>query len=124
LQASTNNGHVFSLSIGKLIEAKKLALKRRLWFKNLSRVECGIIDLTVRYVATIKSIKLANVVTAILSKLQSANESIVDKLVKKVGLALARKISEIAVNWGNHLASKWAEDHAFARYLAFNVDKK
>ena len=124
MQASTNNGHVFSLSIGKLIEAKKLALKRRLWFKNLSRVECGIIDLTVRYVATIKSIKLANVVTAILSKLQSANESIVDKLVKKVGLALARKISEIAVNWGNHLASKWAEDHAFARYLAFNVDKK
>lgn len=124
LQASTNRGHIFSLSIGKLIEAKKLALKRHLWFRNLSRVERGIIDPTVRYVENIKRIKLANVVTAILSELQSANESTVDKLVKKVGLPLARKISEMAVSWGNHLAHKWAEDYAFARYLVFNVDKK
>ena len=124
LQASANRGHIFSLSIGKLIEAKKLALKRRLWFRSLSRVERGIIDLTVRYVASIKSIKFANVVTAILSELQSAIETIVDKLVKKVGLSLARKISEIAVSWGNKLASKWAEDHDFARYLASNVAKK
>ena len=59
----------------------------------------------------------------IMEKLQSILESMVDRLVKTVGLPLVRKISGIAVNWGNQLASKWTEDHAFPRYVAFNVAK-
>jgi len=112
-----------SPSVGRLVEAKKLALRRRIWFKTLSRVERGIIDLTVKYVDTIKSIKLAKVVTVILGKLQSAMESMMDKLVRTTGLPLARKISNIAVNWGNCLASGWADDHAFARFLVVNFVK-
>lgn len=110
-----------SPSVGRLVEAKKLALRRCIWFKTLSRVERGIIDLTVKYVDTIKSIKLAKVVTAILGKLQSAMESMMDKLVRTTGLPLALKVSNIAMSWGNDSASKWAEDLGFARYLAVNV---
>jgi hypothetical protein len=50
-------------------------------------------------------------------------ERTVDKLTRTVGLSLARKASEIAIGWGNHSASMWAEDLAFARYLAFNLSK-
>ena len=103
-----------------LLEAKKLALRRRVWFKLLSRVERGIVDLTLRYVDCIKSRKLAKVVTAILSKLEPAFETVKDRLVRTVGLPLARKISNIAVNWGNRLASRWAEDLAFAKFLVIN----
>jgi hypothetical protein len=107
-------------SVGALAEAKKLALRHRVWFRLLNRVERGIIDLTVRYVDSIKSVMLAKVVSAIMCKLQCALESVVDRLVRTVGLPLAQKISDIAVSWGNTLASMWADDRAFARFLVVN----
>ncbi len=110
-------------SIQKLAQAKKIALRNGLWFRTLSRVERGIIDLTVRYVDNVKSAKLAKVLTAIMDKLHFAMESTLDKLVRNVGLPLARKISDIAFSWGNRLASKWAEDRAFAEFLVLNSAK-
>ena len=112
-----------SLSVGAIVEAKKLALKRRVWFRSINRVERGILDLTVRYVDNIRSTKLAKVVTAILEKLQVTIESLADKLVRTVGLSLARRISLVAVSWGNRSASMWAEDRSFAKYLAFSSIK-
>jgi len=105
------------LSVGRLAEAKKTALRRGVWFRSLSRVERGIIDLTVRYVDNIKSSKLAKIVTAIIEKLQTATESRLERLVRTIGLTLAQKISKIAVNWGNKSAARWAEDCSYARYL-------
>jgi hypothetical protein len=110
-------------SVRMLAQEKKLALRHRVWFKLLSRVERGIIDLTVRCVEYIKSPKLAKVVMAIMDKLKIAKESIVDRLVRFVGLPLALRISKIAIDWGNHLASGWADDHAFARFLVINFGK-
>ena len=111
------------LSIGRLAEVKKPALRRGIWFRSLSRLERGVIDLTVRYVDSIKSTKLAKVVTAIIGKLQYAMESALDKLVRTIGLPLARKISNIAVSWGNCLANFWADDPVFARFLVINYAK-
>jgi hypothetical protein len=111
------------LSIGKLVEARKVAQRRGVWFRVLSRVERGIVDLTVKVVDCIKSGRLAKVLEAIVEKLQLALENKADRLVRTIGLPLARKISNIAVSWGNLLASKWAEDHTFARFLLFNFTK-
>jgi hypothetical protein len=105
-------------SIGKLVAAKKLALRHRVWFRALNRVERGVLDLTTRYVESIKSTKLAKVVTAILEKLKHATESIVDRLVRTVGFSLAQKVSAVAVGLGNRSATRWAVDAEFARYLA------
>ena len=109
--------------VNNLTNIKKVALRRGIWFRSLNRVERGIIDLTVRYVDSVKSSKLAKVLTAIMNKLESAMENKVDRIVRVVGLPLARKISEVAVSWGNHLASLWADDLAFARFLVFNSGK-
>lgn len=105
-------------SIGRLVMAKKVALRRGIWFRSLSRVERGVLDLTARYVDCIKSTTLANVVTAILEKLKLASESIVDRLVRTVGFSLAQKISAVAVGLGNRSATHWAVNAEFARYLA------
>ena len=105
-------------TVGRLVTAKKLALRRGVWFRALSRVERGVLDLTARYVDCIKSVKLANVVTAILEKLKLATESMVDRLVRTVGLPLAQKIGLIAQKWGNFSAKEWATDTSFACFLA------
>ena len=111
------------IPLDQIFTSKRHALRRGVWFRALNSAERGILDLTMRYVATIKSTTLAKVVTAIITKLQCAMECVVDRWVRTVGLPLARKISSVAVSWGNHLASRWADDHAFARFLAFNFAK-
>jgi len=57
-------------------------------------------------------------VTAIIQKLQTASESTIDRLTRRVGFSLAQKASDIAVGWGNRLAQGWAADLEFARFLA------
>lgn len=111
------------LSVGKLLEVKKFALRRRVWFSSLSRIERGVIDLTLHCVDDIKSLKLVKVLTTIIQKLQQATESKADWLVRTFGFPLAQKMSHIAVSLGNRLAPAWAQDVCFARYLAFCVAK-
>jgi len=115
--------HIDLLSTRELLWRKRAALRQGLWFRALSRVERGVLDLTVKYVDCIRSSKLAKVVTAILEKLKLAAESTVDRFVRTVGVPLARNMSNIAVSWGNRSAVAWALDSGFARYLAFNFAK-
>jgi hypothetical protein len=112
------DGKLASVSVNQIIAFKKTALRRHVWYRVLSRVERGVLDLTTRYVVRIRSLKLANVVSAILSKLEFAVESMVDRLVRTVGFSLARKISDLAKRLGNRLAHGWAGDAGFARFLA------
>ena len=106
------------LSVGRLVEARRTALRCGVWFRVLNRIERGILDLTVRCVDRIRSARLAKVVTAILIKLKLAMESAVERMVRVVGRSLALKVSSIALSWGNVSALQWAEDPVFARYLA------
>jgi hypothetical protein len=120
--SSTKRSFGSSVSVDMLARAKRFALRRRVWFRALSRVERGIIDLTLGYVICIRSTRLAKVVAAIIEKLQMSLEGFAEHLVRTVGLNLARKISELAIGWGNRLAARWASDRSFARFLAFNFE--
>jgi hypothetical protein len=123
---SENSGQILSnaVSIGRLGEAKRAALRRGIWYRALNLVERGVIDLTVKFVDSVRSAKLANVLTAIMDKLELAMENTADRLVRLVGYPLAQKISHIATSWGNRSAFRWAEDRDFARYLAMNFQVK
>ena len=111
------------VSIDELIEAKKVALRRRVWFRVLNQIERGVLDLTVRYVDEVKSSKLAKVLMTILKKLAFATERNVDRLVRTIGIAQAKIIGDLAVGWGNFSASTWAFDFKFARFLALTSAK-
>ncbi len=113
-----------AVSIGNLAEAKRAALRRGIWYRALSRVERGVLDLTMKFVDSVRSTKLANVLTAIINKLELAMENTAERLVRLVGRPLAQKISNIAVSWGNRSAYGWADDRNFARYLAMNFPSK
>ena len=105
------------VSVKKIAEVKRNALRRGIWFKVLNRVERGALDLTMKYVDNIRSTTLAKLVTAIINKLTLSMESVIDRMVNGIGRTLAQKISRLAVNWGNFSASKWADDRDFAWYL-------
>jgi len=109
-----------SISISCLAKIKRTALRRGIWFKTLNHLERSLIDLTTKYVDNIKSAKLANVLTAIIQKLSQHLENTLQRLVRTIGLPLAKKISEIAIRLGNISANSWAEDIFFAKYLAMN----
>ena len=108
------------LSIHSLTKFKKTALRHGLWFKRLTRIERAIIDLTTRIVENIKSKKLAKIVMAIIQKLQCSAETKIERFVRTFGLALAKRVSEIAYCWGNRFAFAWATDAKFAKFLAIN----
>ncbi len=123
---SENSEHILgnAVLIGSLAEAKRAALRRGVWYRALSRVERGVLDLTMKFVDSVRSAKLANVLTAIMKRLELAMENTAERLVRLIGRPLAHKISCIAVSWGNRSAFRWADDRDFARYLVTNFPSK
>jgi hypothetical protein len=101
----------------ELNKIKVRAIRRGLWFKVLSRVDRASIDLALKVVRRVRSIVLAKMLVSIIKKLLDAMENNVERMMKKVGRELAKKISKIAKDWGNKSAVHWATDPGFTRYL-------
>lgn len=101
-----------------LVRIRGQALRRRVWFRALSRAERAVVDLAITVVKDrIKSLRLAQIATGIVAKVKQSMASQFLRMVRTVGRPLARKISQIAQAWGNPAAPRWAEDHGFIRFL-------
>ena len=100
-----------------LVSMRKVALRRRVWFGVLTRVERGVVDLTIRCVDKVRSGRLALAISRIVCKVLNASKSRFLERVDKVGYDLAERISKIAVGWGYTEASGWRQDLGFVRYL-------
>jgi len=103
-----------------LVSVRRVAMRRRVWFKVLSRMERAVVSLTIRCVDRIRSVKLAIIVKAIVDKLNDAVRSRVERLMDTRGRLLAQKLSGIAVGWGNESACRWVEDYGFIQFLTVN----
>jgi len=97
------------------------AVRQRVWFRVLSRVERGIVDLTIRCVERIKSRVLARIVSTIVAKILTRLPPSFLETAMRVGRDLADEISEIARAWGNMNASRWRQNCDFIRFLGVNV---
>jgi len=104
-----------------LTSLKRMALRRRVWFTVLSRVERGVVDLTIRCVDRVRSARLALVIGRIVCKIFKAFRSEFLERVERVGYDLAERISRIAVGWGYVEASEWKRDLRFIRCLGVNA---
>jgi len=93
------------------------ALRRGVWFKELSRDERILVKLVIRVTQRIQSFLLARLISGIMKKLLNALESEVTQLMRTVGRALAQKLSGIAQGWGNRSAKRWPQDSGFIQYL-------
>ena len=104
-----------------LMKIKAKALRRRVWFRALSRVERCIVDLTTRCVERVRSLVLARTIFDIINKILKTLESGFLEKVNNVGSAIAEKVCGIAVGWGNVSASRWRRDVDFVRFLGINA---
>ncbi len=96
------------------------ALRRRVWFRTLDRVEIGLVDLTIRYVDQVKSSRLRQVLVKILEKLVRAMQSSMAGALGR-GRRMAARLSDLAVGWGNIDAFSWKFEEAFQRFLGFRI---
>lgn len=111
---------VFDVSRMGLIKAKNVALRRRVWFKWLSRIERAQVDLTIRIVEIVRSPLLRNVLGSILKKLSVVAESRISCLKNRIGVPFARKLSLVAMSWGYGPAENWPRDEGFIQFLAIS----
>ncbi|TET18879.1 hypothetical protein E3J74_08860 [Candidatus Bathyarchaeota archaeon] len=105
----------------RLMRIKTRALRRRVWFKVTSRLERGIIDLTIRCVERVRSLVLAGILSEIIRKIVRTLENGFLEMVNRVGGTIAEKVCGIAERWGNENASTWRHDSGFIRFLGINA---
>src|SRR3989442_9876779 len=89
-----------------LIGMKTRGLRRRLWYSTLSRMERGLVDLTIRWVDKVRSGLMAETLLRILVKLALALETGMGRVLGR-GRELALRASSLAVGWGNSAAFYW-----------------
>ena len=97
----------------------KLKAKRTgVWFKALTNLDRVLIDLVIKVVDRVRSIKLATSLFTVVRKLEEALENRISRIIRTIGFPLACKIVLLAKKWGNSSAEKWLSDISFARFLA------
>ncbi len=100
---------------------KANALRRRVWYKTLTRVERAILDLTIRCVEKVRSPTLARTISTILSKIWRTLEEGFMTKAETVGRKIAEKLSVFAQRWGNKTFSTWKCDSGFVKFLGVNA---
>jgi hypothetical protein len=108
------------LVVRALETLRKKSLRRGLWFKTLSSVERGIIDLciVVKRDLDVKSATLLGVLTEIVKKIVRALRGPGDMESWIRGFRMATQVSQLAVSWGYKEARTWAQDLNYITYLA------
>ena len=97
---------------------KKKAMRKRIWYSTLDRVERGIVSLTVRVVDRVESEVLGVELVKILAKLVNALKSGFIRHKEMFGLGRVFELSRLAFKWGNSVAKGWAYDMGFVGYVS------
>ena len=110
------------LMTGEWLESvRRRALRKRVWFKVLTKLERGLVNLTIRCVDEVHSPRLAWLIGRVVCKILKACRSRFVMQVVKRGYDLAGEMSRVAVSWGYDQASLWVQDKAFIRSLGVNA---
>jgi hypothetical protein len=104
----------------KIAGLKTRALRKRVWYRVLDRVERGLLDLTIRWVDNVRSGRLTETLLRILVKLVRAMEQGMAQVLV-IGRELALRASLLAVRWGNGQAYAWRFDESFWLGLALDA---
>ncbi len=105
---------------GDFLRSVRLAaLRRRVWYRVLDRVERGIVDLTIGFVEKVQSQVLAKVLVKILAKLRDGAKSAFTRHVEEFGYSRLRLVVEQAKGFGSE-ASGWLMDLGYAEWFAVN----
>jgi uncharacterized membrane-anchored protein YjiN (DUF445 family) len=104
-----------------LAKVKTRALRQRIWFKTLSRMERDIMDLTIKCVERVQSRVLARTILVIVRKMLKTLEENFMRRAERVGYEIAQKLCAIGERWGNKDCCLWKRDKYFMRFLGANT---
>jgi len=97
---------------------RRKAIRGKVWYSTLDRVERGILTLSSRTIDCVKSSVLGVILVKIIAKLRDALKSPFLKRAETYGASMVDKISKQAVEWGYTEARSWSMDFGFFRYIA------
>jgi len=106
----------YELTNHLLLKIKRKAIRLKAWYK-LNNIERETINLTIKCVDKIKSIKLKNIILKILNKIKEIFENDFLNKIYENGLKEIVKIIKIAYSWGNKNSLNWIKDKSFIFYL-------
>jgi hypothetical protein len=101
-----------------LAEVRRKALRRRVWYGTLDRVERGVLSLATQVVDSVESVVLGVELVKIVSKLNVPMRSGFVRHMISFGVRRAREIRDQAVGFNYSEAKGWLWDWGFVRYLA------
>lgn len=104
-----------------LAKIKSKALRARVWFRALSKVERAIIDLTIKCVEEVRSNVLAVTISTIVGKILQCLEEGFMTRAERAGHEIAERLCAVGERWGNEACSTWKCDKCFIRFLGVNV---
>jgi hypothetical protein len=112
---------ITSNSINKiqLVKLRLRAMRAGVWFRALRRIDRVLIELTIKVArCNVRSLTLAKNILTVMEKLEGLLEGRLSRIIREVGIPLAKKLSSLAQKWGNHSTKDWSFDSSFARFLA------
>jgi len=103
------------------MKIRSRALRTRVWFRALSKVERAIVDLTIKCVERIRSNVLVRIISTIISKLlESLGEDFM-KRAERIGRKITEKLCILGERWRNKAYSTWKYDKCFVKFLGVNA---
>lgn len=109
-----------SVSVAFLSTLRAKAIRRRVWFKALNRVERGLVDLVLRIKKRVRNQRLADALLAICEKLQWALMGFAERL-RALAFPHARRLAELASRWGHPEAYLWPYDLDYLEWLGLTL---
>jgi hypothetical protein len=104
-----------------LVKIKSRALRARVWFRALSKVERAIVDLTIKCVENVRSRVLEGTISAIISKILQSLEDVFLVRAERIGRGIAETLCAMGERWGNTACSAWKCDKCFTKFLGVNA---
>ena len=112
---SQAEGNQSSLSVRRILASQVTKSKRSgAWFR-LSRMERGILSLSLSLKVTFESSALARALVSVLKRLADLGDAVYSQLV--TGTRLACAFAEAATSWGHRGARSWTTDRSYALFL-------
>ena len=98
---------------------RRKALRRKVWYSALDRVERGILNLTSQMVDRVESRVLGVEIVKILAKLRDAMKSDFMRHLECYGFKRVIQLVEQSKAMGYERALEWLNDMSYIRYLTF-----
>lgn len=106
------------LTRGFLLKIRRRAIRKRVYYSALDRLERGILDLSARLLDSAQSVVLLQQLFEIVMKLEEALKGRFQRYVESFGVRRVAQIIMQAVKFGYREAVGWLRDPGFMEYLA------